>query len=116
MTTKFALVLMTLTLTVLVESVKALVKRVHMIPLNARFMARKIYVYGMSVCPSDHTLVLEILGSPTALIAYSSSLPASCSLKLSVRESAVAHVEVRVVVVSLAKTPLRAAQAPLAMA
>jgi len=61
-------------------------------------------------------MILEMLGSLTTLIPYSRNLPASCSLKLSIRESVVAHVEVRVVVVSLAKTPLRAAQAPLATA
>ena len=49
-TTKFALVLMTLTRTVLVESVKALVNSVHMTPLNARFIVRKIYVSGVSAC------------------------------------------------------------------
>lgn len=38
---KLALVLMTLTRTVLLERVKARVKRPHMTPLNARFITKK---------------------------------------------------------------------------
>lgn len=107
---KLALVLMTLTRTVLLASVRARVKRPHMIALNRRFIAKKncaFKVRGAERWQSIEQVRTPLTSSSNTMLSF--FRPKKC-------DSPVAHDVVSWVVVNLAKTPLRAAQAPEEMA
>ena len=107
---KLALVLITLTRTVLVASVRARVKRPHITALKARFIRKKnLHDHQPS---SIEALKMSRIRTPRT---KTSTIPLG-SLKPKMCEMPVVHVVVSCVVVSLAKTPLRAAHAPEAMA
>jgi len=107
---KFALVLITLTRTVLLANVRARVKSPHMIALKSRFIPKKNYVADIrnTVIYRLDMLGLWVIHTPrtsASTITLSSFMPKKCD-----------QLSNCVVVVIFAKTPLRDAHAPEDMA
>ena len=106
---KFALVLMTLTRTVLLASVSARVNKPHMIALKSRFIPKKNYMQEVrSVYSIVWTAVCHVIHTPrtsASTTRLSSFMPKKND-----------HFSNSVVVVIFAKTPLSDAHAPDEMA
>lgn len=103
---KFALVLITLTRTVLLANVRARVNNPHMIALKSRFIPKKNYVKEVrTVVSGSSRREIRTPRTSASTIRLSSFMPKKND-----------HFSNSVVVVILAKTPLSDAHAPEEMA